>query len=91
MNEQKVELPFIFDIVEKPVRVTLYPTGHLAVGLDEMIQSYGYKSTPVDLSAEVSKYLNCNWKKELSEEDGNRISDEVECIVRAWIVKNDKK
>lgn len=91
MSEPKIELPFIFDIIDKPVRVTLYPTGHLAIGLDEMMKSYGYECTPPILSEEVYKYLSSNWKKELSEEEGKRISDEVECIARAWIVKDERK
>jgi hypothetical protein len=40
----------------------------------------------------VRKYLGENWAaKVLSEDDGKRISDEVACIVRAWIVKSEGK
>lgn len=88
----KVDLPVIFDIVDRDIRVTLYPTGHLAVGVDEMMEEYGFEQTPPELGFEVRKYLGENWAaKVLSEDDGKRISDEVACIVRAWIVKSEGK
>lgn len=87
--DAQVQLPHIFDVEKDlPMRVTLYPTGHLAVGLEEFMKELGYDSIPLELSIEVKEYLKKNYSgKYLTEDDGKRISDEIACIARAFINK----
>lgn len=90
----KVQIPMIWDVQpgpDVPMRVTLYPTGHLAVDVDGFVQQFGYQSTPPDMGKEVRTYLASTYaNKVIDETDGRRIADEVACIARAWISRNTK-
>ena len=90
----KVQIPMIWDVQpneEVPMRVTLYPTGHLAVDVDKYVKEFGFNTTPLDMGNEVRAYLASTYSnKVLTEMDGRRIADEVACIVRAWVTKNAK-
>jgi hypothetical protein len=87
--DAQVQLPFIFDVEKDlPMRVTLYPTGHLAIGLEEFMKEYGHAAIPPDLQAEVQAFLKKEYSgKELTEDDGKRISEEIACIARAHMNK----
>lgn len=89
----EVQLPFIFDVEKDlPMRVTLYPTGHLAIGLEEFVKEHGLPAVPPELALEVQEYLKKEYSgKELNEEHGKRISEEVACIARAHFSKNKPK
>ncbi len=85
----EVQLPFIFDVEKDlPMRVTLYPTGHLAIGLEEFVKEQGVAAIPPALALEVQAYLKKEYSgKELTEEHGKRISEEIACIARAHLTK----
>lgn len=87
--DAQVQLPFIFDVEKDlPMRVTLYPTGHLAIGLEEFMKEFGYSSIPPELALEVQDFLKKNYSgKELNEDHGKRIAEEIACIARAHIGK----
>lgn len=87
--DAQVQLPFIFDVEKDlPMRVTLYPTGHLAIGLEEYLQEFGVSAIPTELQVEVQAFLKKTYSgKELTEEDGKRISEEIACIARAHMNK----
>jgi hypothetical protein len=89
MGDEKVQVPSMWDVTDGEMRITLFPTGHLAVGLEEFMQKYGHDKVPDGLGQEVLMYLTSTWgRKILSATDGKRISDEVACIARAWLKKN---
>ncbi len=74
------------------MRVTLYPTGHLAVGLEEFVNELGVASVPPELAIEVQNYLKKEYSGvELNEDHGKRISEEVACIARAHLSKKKPK
>lgn len=91
--DMQMQVPTIWDVADGEVRVTLFPTGHLAVGVEEFLKGYGYSEVPEDLGREVRTFLASTYgpKKVLSEDDGKRISDEIACLVRAWLNKQPEK
>lgn len=91
--ETQLQLPTIFDVAEGvPMRVTMYPTGHFAIGLEEFMKEHGYETIPPELALEVQMFLKKNYSgKNLTAEDGARISEEIACIARAQMNKKKRK
>ena len=85
--DTQLQLPVVFDVVDGvPMRVTMYPSGHMAIGLEEFMKDFGISPVPPVLSEQVQKFLRENYSgKVLTEDDGKKISEEVACIARAHI------
>jgi hypothetical protein len=85
-------VPFIFDRVDLPVRISLFPTGHLAVGIREYMNELGYEDIPIDLQLIVQNYLHTEWSaKIISVDDAETISTAVRKFADDWVAKNKKQ
>ncbi len=89
---KNTEIPFVVSVTDMPIKVTLYPTGHLVVAIDEYLTAFGYAEVPESLGKEIKQYLGDKFRGELIKESHCReISAQCECICRAWFLKQETK